>query len=91
MLGASGIADGRCATGNRGIIDQLKEQYPKVDWSGEDRWVVDEEAKLWTCGGAQTGIDMLATYIKKYFNPAVVAFAMGVGDFEIRQQKYSTT
>ena len=41
--------------------------------------------------GAQTGIDMLVTYIKKYFNPAVVAFAMGVGDFEIRQQKYPTT
>ena len=90
MLGALGIADGGCSTGNRGIIDQLKEQYPKVDWLGEDRWVVDEEAKLWTCGGAQMGINVLATYIKKHFNPALVAFAMGVGDFEIRQQKYPT-
>ena len=88
VLGASGIADGRCATGNRGIIDQLKKQYPKVHWSGEDRWVVDEEAKLWTCGGAQTGIDMLATYIKKHFHPALLAFLMEVGDFEIRLQKY---
>ena len=52
--------------------------------------MVDEEAKLWTCGGAQTGIDMLATYIKKYFHPALLAFLMEVGDFEIRQQKYPT-
>ena len=29
-------------------------------------------------GGAQTGIDMLAMYIKKHFNPALVAFAMGL-------------
>ena len=90
VLGASGIADGRRATGNRGIIERLKQQSPKVQWSAEDRWVVDEEAKLWTCGGAQTGIDMLATYIKENFHPAVVGFTMMAGDFEIRQQKYPT-
>ena len=90
VLGASGIADGKRATGNRAIIEQLKQQFPKVQWSAEDRWVVDEEAKLWTCGGAQTGIDMLATYIKENFHPAVVGLTMMAGDFEIRQQKYPT-
>ena len=29
-------------------------------------------------GGAQTGIDMPATYIKKHFNPELVAFVMGL-------------
>ena len=36
-------------------------------------------------GGAQTGIDMLATYIKENFHLTVVGFVMTV---EIRQQKY---
>jgi transcriptional regulator GlxA family with amidase domain len=90
VLGASGIADGRRATGNRGVIGLLKQHFPKVEWSAEERWVVDEEGKLWTCGGAQTGIDMLATYIKQHFHPTVVGFAMLAGDFEIREQKYPT-
>ena len=90
VLGASGIADGRRATGNRGVIEMLKENFPKVVWSAEERWVVDEEGKLWTCGGAQTGIDMLATYVKQHFHPAVVGLAMMAGDFEIRDQKYPT-
>ena len=29
VLGASGVADGRRATGNRGIIEQLKQDFPK--------------------------------------------------------------
>jgi len=90
VLGASGIADGRRATGNRAVVGMLKQHFPKVLWSAEDRWVVDEEAKLWTCGGAQTGIDMLATYIKQHFHPAVVGLTMMAGDFEIREQKYPT-
>jgi len=88
VLGASGVADGRRATGNRGFIEMLRERFPKVQWSAEDRWVVDEEAKLWTSGGAQTGIDMIAAYIKQHFHPAVVGFTMMAGDFEIREQKY---
>jgi transcriptional regulator GlxA family with amidase domain len=88
ILGASGVADGRKATGARGIIEMLKEYFPRVQWSAEDRWVVDEEAKLWTSGGAQTAIDMIAAYIKQHFHPAVVGFAMNTGDFEIREQKY---
>ena len=90
VLGASGVADGRRATGNRAVIEMLKQEYPKVLWSAEERWVVDEEAKLWTCGGAQTGIDMIATYIKQHFHPVIVGFAMMAGDFEIREQKYPT-
>ena len=90
VLGASGIADGRRATGNRGVIEVLRQRFAKVLWSAEDRWVVDEEAKLWTSGGAQTGIDMIATYIKEHFDPVIVGFAMSAGDFEIREQKYPT-
>ena len=90
VLGASGIADGRRATGNRAVIEMLKQNFAKVQWSAEDRWVVDEEGKLWTSGGAQTGIDMIAAYIKEHFHPAVVGFAMSAGDFEIREQKYPT-
>ena len=88
VLGASGVADGRRATGNRGVVGLLRERYPAVRWSGEERWVVDEEARLWTCGGAQTGIDMIATYIKQQFHPALVGFTMIAGDFEIREQNY---
>jgi len=91
VVGAAGIADGRRATGNRGIIDLLRGEFPRVDWSAEERWVVDEEAKLWTSGGAQTGIDMLAAFIRQHFDRAVVEFALRAGDFEIRDQKYPTT
>jgi transcriptional regulator GlxA family with amidase domain len=90
VLGATGIADGRRATGNREVIEVLRREFPKVLWSAEDRWVVDDEAKLWTSGGPQTGIDMIATYMKQHFDPAMVEFAMRAGDFEIREQKYPT-
>lgn len=90
VLGAAGVADGRRATGNRGVVGMLRAAYPKVLWSDEERWVVDEEARLWTCGGAQTAIDMLATYLKQHFDPAAVGFTMMAGDFQIREQKYPT-
>jgi putative intracellular protease/amidase len=91
ILGATGIADGRNATGNLEFMELLKREFPNVQWSTEDRWVVDEEARLWTSGGPQTGIDMIATYMKQHFQRNLVRFAMGVGDFEIREQKYPTT
>ena len=77
--------------GRRGIgalSSSSSKTSQKVQWCAEDRWVVDEEAKLWTCGETQTGTDMMATYIKENFHLTVVGFVMTVGDFEIRQQKY---
>jgi len=88
IIAASRIADGRKATGNRAIVGLLKEEFPQVDWSAEYRWVADEEAKLWTCGGAQTAVDMMAAYIKQHFHADIVSFVTMIGEFEIKPQKY---
>jgi len=88
IIGASGVADGRRGTGNRAIVEWLQQEFPKGHWSAEYRWVADEEAKLWTCGGAQTAIDMMTAYIKQHFHADMVDFVLKIGEFEIRQQKY---
>lgn len=89
IIGATGIVDGRKGTGNRAVVELLKQEFPNGNWSGEYRWVADEEAKLWTCGGAQTAIYMMTAYIKQHFHADMVDFVMRVGEFEIKQQKYA--
>jgi putative intracellular protease/amidase len=49
ICGASGIADGKKFSGPRGVQDDLKKRYPKMNLVGDDhRWVRD--GNIWSSG-----------------------------------------
>ena len=57
-LATTGVLDGKNATVNHVEFNYVKRTFPKVKWSKEKQWVVDDN--IWTAGGAVAGMDMLA-------------------------------
>ncbi|GAB7356898.1 hypothetical protein MBLNU459_g7758t1 [Dothideomycetes sp. NU459] len=70
-LASSGVMKGMKATTNRGFLPIARQLYPDVEWQ-DQRWIVD--GKLWTSGGAQAGIDMVATYVLEHFDREMAQF-----------------
>ena len=63
MLAQTGLLDGRRATGNKVVFKWVLEQWPKVKWVHEARWV--EDGKFWTSSGVSAGIDMALAIIAR--------------------------
>ncbi|KAL8297982.1 hypothetical protein RB597_007044 [Gaeumannomyces tritici] len=70
--------DGRRATTNRMALPLARKMHPGVEWA-DLRWVVDSktfegegEGELWTSGGAGAGLDMIADYCLKHWDPRLV-------------------
>ncbi|KAG8162084.1 hypothetical protein KVR01_007849 [Diaporthe batatas] len=78
----TGVLDGRKATINNLGYEPMKMMYPKVEWTIEKKWVVD--GNIWTAGGAVSGMDMLAHWLKENFGLDVLICAAAMLDFEPR-------
>ncbi|GAQ05107.1 isonitrile hydratase [Aspergillus lentulus] len=66
LLAATGRLDGRKATTNKRLYDELTPKYPGVQWQKRARWVQD--GKYLTSSGVTAGIDagfafMASTYV----------------------------
>ncbi|KAM0325960.1 hypothetical protein ACHAQA_007265 [Verticillium albo-atrum] len=77
-LASSGALNGKKATTNRIFLPGAKKLYPEVEWV-EQRWVVQDKVyegegkgEVWTAGGAGAGVDMVADYCLKNFDPEFV-------------------
>lgn len=46
-----------------------------MEWKDE-RWVIDDERKFWTAGGAGCGIDMVVEFVKERFDQKLVEFVL---------------
>ncbi|EFQ35992.1 DJ-1/PfpI family protein [Colletotrichum graminicola] len=78
----TGVLDGRRATMNNVELEWAKKQFPKVNWTSETKWVVDDN--LWTAAGAVAGMDMTAHWLKENYGQEVfILSTMGL-DFEPR-------
>ncbi|KAJ4305944.1 hypothetical protein N0V90_001477 [Kalmusia sp. IMI 367209] len=81
-LASTGILDGKNATVNNVEYKWIKNQYPKVKWSKDRKWVTD--GTIWTSGGAIAGMDMFAYWLEKtYGKDLMIAAAMNM-DYEPR-------
>ncbi|SHI08929.1 DJ-1/PfpI family protein [Marivita hallyeonensis] len=56
LLAGAGVLDGRRATTNKAAFTKIADQYPKVDWVKQARWV--EDGKFITSSGVSAGMDM---------------------------------
>ncbi len=56
LLAGAGVLDGRRATTNKAAYTKIADQYPRVDWVKQARWV--EDGKFITSSGVSAGMDM---------------------------------
>ena len=56
LLAGAGVLDGRRATTNKAAFTKIADQYQKVDWVKQARWV--EDGKFITSSGVSAGMDM---------------------------------
>jgi transcriptional regulator GlxA family with amidase domain len=63
LLARTGLLDGRKATSNKRVFQQVKTYAPKVEWIPKARWV--EDGKYFTSSGVSAGMDMALAVIAK--------------------------
>lgn len=56
LLAGAGVLDGQRATTNKAAFTKIADQYPKVEWVKQARWV--EDGKFITSSGVSAGMDM---------------------------------
>ncbi|GKT45168.1 isonitrile hydratase [Colletotrichum spaethianum] len=81
----TGVLDGRNVTINNAELEWIKKRFPKVNWTVENKWVVD--GNIWTAAGAVAGMDMTAHWLKENFGEEVLTLATMGLDFEPRDVK----
>jgi transcriptional regulator GlxA family with amidase domain len=63
LLARTGLLDGRKATSNKRVFQQVKTYAPNVEWIAKARWV--EDGKYVTSSGVSAGMDMALAVIAK--------------------------
>jgi transcriptional regulator GlxA family with amidase domain len=63
LLARTGLLDGRKATSNKRVFQQVKTYAPKVEWIAKARWL--EDGKYFTSSGVSAGMDMALAVIAK--------------------------
>ncbi|RMZ83945.1 hypothetical protein DV737_g1372, partial [Chaetothyriales sp. CBS 132003] len=85
----TGVLDGKTATGPRPLVEShLKKFFPKVNWTDDRRWVVDESGKLWTSGAITNGLDLVAEYLRKKVRPELAQLICSMADVGARSAAY---
>ncbi len=65
ILASAGLLDRRRATSNKLVFQWVVEQWPRVNWVREARWV--EDGKFVTSSGVSAGIDMALALISRVY------------------------
>jgi transcriptional regulator GlxA family with amidase domain len=63
LLARTGLLNGRKATSNKRVFQQVKTYAPKVEWIAKARWV--EDGKYFTSSGVSAGMDMALAVIAR--------------------------
>jgi transcriptional regulator GlxA family with amidase domain len=82
VLAQTGLLDGKQATTNHICVPMAREMYPRIEWTTEKQWVVDE--KFWTSGGACAGMDMMAHWVTERCGREVAEAGFAALDYEPR-------
>jgi transcriptional regulator GlxA family with amidase domain len=63
LLARTGLLDGRKATSNKRVFQQVKSYAPNVEWIAKARWV--EDGNYFTSSGVSAGMDMALAVIAR--------------------------
>ncbi|KAF7966816.1 hypothetical protein HWV62_36947 [Athelia sp. TMB] len=66
ILSGTGVLDGKKATSNKSVFKNLQEATKDlpITWVPKARWVVDDDARLWTSSGVTAGQDMASAFLE---------------------------
>ncbi|KAF7980376.1 hypothetical protein HWV62_38841 [Athelia sp. TMB] len=66
ILSGTGVLDGKKATSNKSVFKNLQEATKDlpITWVPKARWVVDDDARLWTSSGVTAGQDMANAFLE---------------------------
>ncbi|KAL8728675.1 MAG: hypothetical protein Q9166_005239 [cf. Caloplaca sp. 2 TL-2023] len=65
LLAKAGILDGKRATTNKKLYNDVTTPFPRVNWISKARWV--EDGNVWTSSGVSAGIDVMLAWIGKVY------------------------
>ncbi|POR36377.1 Isonitrile hydratase [Tolypocladium paradoxum] len=90
VCGAAGIADGKQASGPRGLQDMISNRFPHIKLVGDKhRWVQD--GNFWSSGGVTNGNDLMAAYARassKHWPEPLVEIGLQLTEVGDRGQFY---
>lgn len=61
ILARTSLLDGRRATSNKRVFNEVKAMHPRVEWVAKARWVVDGD--VWTSSGVSAGMDLIFAWM----------------------------
>jgi transcriptional regulator GlxA family with amidase domain len=82
VAASTGVLDGKRATIKNIVYELAKKAYPAVERRIDNKWVVD--GNIWTAGGAASGMDMFAYWLKENLGTDVLTCAASLLDFDPR-------
>ena len=63
IVASAGILDGKRATTNHMAIPFANIKFPKMLWTDQKEWVVEDNGQLWTSVGVCAVMDMMAHWV----------------------------
>lgn len=84
LVASTGVLDGKSATVNNIEYAWVRDRWPRVNWTREEKWVVD--GNIWTGGGAVAAMDMVAHWLKEKYGQPVLVQAASTLDYEPRDK-----
>ncbi|KAL5359980.1 class I glutamine amidotransferase-like protein [Aspergillus floccosus] len=85
LAAAAGVFDGKTATGPRAFYEELRRQYPQVNWV-DQRWAQD--GKTWSSGNIANGQDMMSAFIQQRWPGILSETTLGMSEVARRKQTY---
>lgn len=79
LLANAGLLDGRRATSNKRVFDQVAALNDRVQWIRRARWV--EDGNIFTSSGVSAGMDMTLAVIARLFDRATAENAARLAEY----------
>ncbi|EKG09059.1 ThiJ/PfpI, partial [Macrophomina phaseolina MS6] len=69
---ASGVLEGRAATGPLVMLSTLRAQHPEIQWNNTRRWEKSVgtagSGDIWTSGSIANGVDLMCAFMRERFS-----------------------
>ncbi|VDC00908.1 unnamed protein product [Peniophora sp. CBMAI 1063] len=89
----SGVLDGKNGTALLGIVPEMRELWPKVEWKDTRRWernaAEGTKGQVWSSGSIANGIDQAAAFVREHWPAEIAEPMMYLASVPERPAEYS--